>query len=189
MTAEKSSSELPASPSTFVTVVAWAFIVLGGFAAFAFLMQGLMVSFVLPTEELRALGEGTGKSRSLSAFGRLFAQYPKLFIAASFGMATLTFVSAIGLLKRRNWARLLMIGLLGIGIAWNLGSVLAVFGLFSPLSPLPDSMPADMRQNFERAARLAFVYGAVVSVAIAVLFGWIIKRLVSPKIKREFVSA
>ena len=99
-------------------------------------------------------------------------------------MAVGMLAASIGLLRRNNTARLAFIAFLVLGIAWNvLGLGLqAAFMSHMPVQDFSAEGGLDMRSIF----RTMFVFGAVLALVIAGVFGWIIKRLTSPAIRAEF---
>jgi hypothetical protein len=60
--------------------------------------------------------------------------------------------------------------------------------MFSAFPPVPEHTPADFRDQFEIMTKVMLAFTTVISVAFSILFGWIIKRLVSTEIRREFVE-
>ena len=93
-------------------------------------------------------------------------------------MAFMTYVG-YGLLKRRNWARLIFIVVCALGIAWSALCILILgFGFH-----FGRSLPPDMR-----FLAILMVTKSILAVGMSVLFGWIIKRLCSPSVRSEFNS-
>lgn len=113
-------------------------------------------------------------------------RHMRAIVFATLLLALTTLGSAIGLLKRRNWARLLFIVLLGLGIAWNLGGIGLYFVVDSAM-PLPPDTPKDFADSFRTMANVMLVLQVLSAIGLSLLFGWLIKRLSSPEIRREFV--
>lgn len=171
--------------SSFVTVLAWIFIVLSGFATMISILQNIMVWTMFNQPEVaNAMSTPPPGAPPFLAFMAGYFQW--IFLA--FLLVTIaTLVSSIGLLKRINWARLVFIGLMFLGIAWNLLGLFGQFamktfmrGQFAAIPKTPD-MP-DMQ---------AFMIGmmvvsAIFAIGFSVLFGWIAKRLLSLEIRAEF---
>jgi hypothetical protein len=88
----------------------------------------------------------------------------------------------VGLLKRKNWARWLFIALLAVGVVYLLSCLLLDTRLVSRWLELPDVAAWRART---RAGR---VVETVVSCALSVGFAWIIRRLLSAEIRKEFAS-
>ena len=170
--------------STFVTAVAWVFIALAGFSTAIAVLQNVMIALMFPRE---AMSEASNL-KDVPVFFRFFAAHPQVFFAAFLAASATTFVSAIGLLKRKNWARIVFMAILVLGIAWNLGGLLIMFLAFSPMPPIPDHAPAEFRSGFETMWKVMTAFSVAIALGFAGLFGWIIKRLASVEIKREFLA-
>ena len=177
-------TDVPAgsSRSSFVTAVAWVFIVLAGFTTLISILQNIMVALMFPQEDMRA----AASAKDVPAFAKFMFAHPHVFFGAFLAVSATTFASAIGLLKRQNWARLVFIAILVLGIVWNLGGLVLMFSTFPSMAPAPEHAPADFRDQFETMWKVMMGFSVLIALAFAGLFGWIIKRLVSPEIKREF---
>jgi hypothetical protein len=176
-----------ASPdrSTFVTVVAWIFIAIAGFATFISLLQAAMFMFVFPADQFPPAGSTKGLEE-MPVFFRFMIQNIQWFFVMFWSLSALTFVAAIGLLRRRNWARLIFVGLMAFGILWNLGGIWLQEQMMSSFPKLSANSPADVRTGFETMMTvMRFAMGAF-AIGISLLFAWIIKRLMSRSVKAEF---
>jgi hypothetical protein len=110
-----------AQRSMLVTEVAWVFVILGGFAACVCLMQIIMIAVVFPRGVMpQIVSQGDALVRE---FARLIFNHIQLIFLLLLLIFATTFAAAIGLLKRENWARVVFIGLMGLGIAWNVASI------------------------------------------------------------------
>ena len=177
--------------SSFVTVVAWIFIVLSGFSTLIGALQNLMIRS-MPFDQLNsALQDST--AAQLPAPARVIFSHFQLFFLVTFLLSLLMFISSIGLLRRHNWARLAFIGLLVLGIIYLLGglflqqSFMSSFNRsFSAAAP-QDSLFRANAQQFESFFTAMRVFMIVFSLGIAGVFGWIVARLASAKVRTEFV--
>lgn len=179
---------LPAPPprSTFVTVLAWIGIVLGGLATFISLLQNLMIYLLFPREDMRQAMQAAEQSRQFqqlpAAFGWQFNHFD-LFFLGFLVAAAATLLFAIGLLKRKNWARLGFMILLGFGIAWNLGGLILQFSMY-------DAMPGITGQELPPGFATMMLVMKIASIAMVTaccgLFGWILYMLQSASIRAEF---
>ena len=171
--------------SSFVTVLAWIFIVLSGFATMISILQNVMVLTMFNQPEMaNAMSTPPPGAPPFMAFMVAYFQWFFLF----FLLVTITtLASSIGLLKRKNWARLVFIGLMIFGIIWNLGGVVIQFGVFNSMreqfAAVPENAGApDMRPFFIAIEIVSVLF----AIGFSVLFGWIAKRLMSREIKAEF---
>ena len=169
------------SRSRFVTCIAWLFVVLGAFAcAWATIQNATQSSWVA---EL-----GIDKSGLPWLSGMLVRYLPwVLSCAAALSLATLA--CAIGLLRRVEWARRIFIGLLGVAMVFDLGSlwlqqefvqmfVQSAFGQ----APLPHHAAA----LFDGMVTTARVLAGLVTLVAGVVLAGIIRRLMSPAVRQEF---
>jgi hypothetical protein len=174
--------------SGFVTGLAWTFIALAGFATLITVLQNIMLSLMLPAEEMREVIRGSEGAQPMPAFARFMFEHFRLVFASFLVLSAVTLISAIGLLKRKNWARLIFIGIMGLGIVWNLASIAMPFFLFSSFPPIPDHTPADFRDNFDLVWKVMTAFTVAMALGFTVLFGWIIKRLLSHEVRQEFLA-
>ncbi|MDI9238558.1 hypothetical protein QLQ15_06475 [Lysobacter sp. LF1] len=170
--------------STFVSVVAWIFIVLSGFGTLIGILQSVMVLTVFNTPEV-AQAMQAPPPPGAPAFATFMMKYMVAFFVCMLALNAVTLVSSIGLLLRHNWARLVFVGLMIFGVVWNLAGLVLQFFMFSSMreqfAAVPDA--PDMGAFFVGVA----VVSTVLTLAFSVLFGWIAKRLMSPPLVAEFV--
>jgi hypothetical protein len=175
-----------ASRSSFVTALAWVFIAMSGFATFVSILQNIMILIFFPGDQMQATINQAEAAGVLPAFGKfMFANFP-IFFVFFLVFSTSTLVSSIGLLKRRNWARLMFIVVLVLGILWNIGGVFLQYHLVSSFPAIPEDAPEEFMGRFFVVGRVIMVFGVVMAMGISGLFAWIIKRLSSEMVKKEF---
>ncbi len=171
--------------SEFVTVLAWIFIIISGFAVLVSIFQNVMVSF-FPVERItEAMRDEQAQQHMPAAFRFLFEHFV-LFVRAFLVITLALLAASIGLIRRRNWARLLFIALLVLGILWNLGGLAMQFLLVPSFPPLPQEAPAEMDAMFGRMLLIVRVLSALFAVAFTILCGWIIRKLTSERVRAEF---
>jgi hypothetical protein len=185
---EATPAARPVPPrSTFVTVLAWIFIVLSGMATFVSLLQNIMVALLFRPEMMMEAAKDFPKHEGPAALASFMIMNFRLFLLLFLVLSALTLASAIGLLLRRNWGRMLFVALMVIGMAWNIVALGLMFLFFGAMADLPSRGAADAQ-----AFHVFFLFGATINVlfvvGFTVLFGWIVKRLLSPDIRREFVA-
>jgi hypothetical protein len=175
--------------STFVTALAWVFIALGGFATLMAIMQNIMLAVMFPMEEMRSAMEQANEAHPIPAPFRFMAEYFWLFFVFFLVLSATTLVSAIGLLQRRNWTRLVFIGIMLVGVLWNLSGLAMPFLVSSWMPPIPEHGPAaEFRDQFDLVWKVMMGFTILIGLAFAGLFAWIIKRLVSLEIRAEFMA-
>lgn len=176
--------------STFVTAVAWVFIVLSGFATVISILQNIMVFTVFRGPEFR---QAMHPSAGMPAAAAFMAEHFHLFFLAFLLISAFTLASSVGLLKRRNWARLSFVGVMALGILWNLGGLVLQFLMFSSMWEPFSAVEPHSGLRAGPFSMTLLVGMAVVNVLLAtglsVLFGWIAKRLLAPAVREEFIHA
>jgi Kef-type K+ transport system membrane component KefB len=93
---------------------------------------------------------------------------------------------AVGLLKRKNWARMAFVGLVGMGIVWNVASIILVYYFLPSMSEVINDEPAALQAQFNIMRNIAAVLGFAMFSGFFGLFGWILGRIISDDIRREF---
>jgi len=172
--------------STFVTVVAWIFIVLAGFTTAIGILQNIMINTVFPLDQMQhGLAQAKGHPPMPAFFAFMFENIRAIFLAVLILSAT-TFVSSIGLLRRKNLARVVFICLMVFGIAWNVFSIAIQQYMLSSMPEFQVNVPADVRAQADLFSKGILIFSFIMAAGFSILFGWIIKRLLSPSIKGEF---
>jgi hypothetical protein len=147
--------------SLFVTLTAWAAIVLAAVAC------------------------------AVGAIQQASLAYLPWVTGAGLILAVALLVAAVGLLMRHEWARRAFIGLVVVAIAANLASLWLQHEFVQSL------VDATMRDNrlpiaavgvFGGFATAAKVLSGVVTLVACGLLAWVIRRLMSPKVRQEFVA-
>jgi hypothetical protein len=189
MEALATNQAAPQAPvrSTFVTVVAWTFITIAGFASFIAVLQALMFAFVFPADLFRVPESAKGLEE-MPAFFRFMFQHVAWFFAFFWTLSVVTLVCAIGLLRRKNWARVAFVAIMVLGIIWNLSGIWLQEQMMSsfPKPPVQDPRMAEFHAGFETMMTIMRFAMTAFAIAMSALFAWIIKRLVSRSALAEF---
>ncbi len=160
--------------SNFITILAWILIIFSGLTFLMSIMQNVMLYTVFPIDDMET---NINQSNDFDFVEFLFSH-----IRLVVGLFTLIFlfffISSIGLLKRRKWARISLIVLFFLAIIYTLFT-----SVFQWLYFYDFDIPNSNLQTFEI---LLTVFMFVFVLGIIVLFGWLIKKLNSTKIKIEF---
>jgi uncharacterized membrane protein len=180
----------PPAKSSFVTVVAWVFIVLAGFATFLSLLQNLMVT-LMPQDMFNAPLQDTTLTRVMPGAPRLIFAHLRLLVAAMLILCLVTLTSAVGLLRRRNWARVLFIVLLGLGVVYNIAAIFLQQSFFTSMNSFNAHLQTDssfrhVNQDFAQMMGAMRAFMIFFSLGFAGLFVWIIFRLMSYEVRLEF---
>jgi len=107
---------------------------------------------------------------------------PALIVSAS------TLCASIGLLLRHEWARIAFIGILVLGILWNIGGIVLQQWLMSSMLDFQNvrAPPPELAATMQGMMIAIRVFSALFAIGVSVLFGWIIQKLRSPEIAAEF---
>lgn len=107
--------------------------------------------------------------------------YSEIIFAIFMLIAIWTFISSIGLLKRKNWARISMICIFVWAILWTITSSSFQWFYFF------DIQFSDFSEvSLDIASIIATAVLLVLIITLTVLFIWLIKKLISQNIKNEF---
>jgi hypothetical protein len=145
-----------------------------------------MFAFVFPADQMPSATTATKDFEEMPAFFRFMIQNVQWFFAGFWSLCVVTLVAAIGLLRRKNWARLVFIVLMALGVVWNLGGIWMQEQMMSSFPKFPSDAPADFEAHFETVMTVMRYAMGVFAIGISLLFAWIIKRLVSRPIRAEF---
>ncbi len=159
--------------SVFVTVVSWFLIVGSALNLLGAIGQIVIVMTVLSDE----LGHLSDKMPALGSF--IFRHIGLLSLGMLLAAAAML-AASIGLLKRRNWARRLVIAFLGVGILYLLGSVVGVSFFLPPSGEGPP--------QFRTFNLIIYGMANLAWLGIAGVQAWLIWKLTTPAIRREFLD-
>ncbi|MBD8874183.1 hypothetical protein [Rhodanobacter sp. DHB23] len=176
----------PPLRSTFVTVLAWVFIGLAGFATLIALLQNLMLQLLfLPEMQAHPMPP---QPPGLPAPTQWMFGHMAWFFRGFLLVSSATLVASIGLLLRHEWARRLFIGLMGFAIAYQLFGLAWQWWFMGSMDAFTRAagMPADAGAVMHGFMRVAQVFGTLMALVFCVLFGWIIRRLCSAQVRDEF---
>ncbi|WP_440053919.1 hypothetical protein ACSLBF_13720 [Pseudoalteromonas sp. T1lg65] len=158
--------------SKFVTTVAWIFILLSGYFSFASLFQVVIIS-------MTPLGSAFSEL-SHDEFIIPLLEYVPALVYVFFALWVITLISSVKLLQRKNWARVTFISLLSLGIIWQIVRVILQFVM---ISQMPDGKGIG---DFANIMVFFFWLNTAFAMGVSGVLVWIIKRLLSPKIVKEF---
>lgn len=173
-------------PTAFINVLAWLFIVLAGIGILTGLLQNLAIYFWPPLVEVL---EQTRQQETVVAPGsgwwHLVMSNLRWVLAFNLLASILVFAAAVGLLHRRNWARLAFVLLLAIVVLFTLANL--AFALQTVFSGTPAGTPADSYAPAMHAARGPSVLaGMLFSLLLCVLFAWVIWQLCRAEVAEQF---
>ena len=183
------ATSTPTTPprSTFVTVLAWLGIVLAGFATLIGTAQIFIVRTMFRDPAMAAVIHDSLATAPIPELAKALFGHIQYVFLFTFLFAAAALAASIGLLHRRNWARLAFVGLLTLGICWNLFSLVIQQAMMSSMQ-VPLSQPGASVPDFATMFRFMRVFMIVIALGLSVLFAWLISRLVSRPVKAEFAA-
>ena len=162
--------------SMFVTATAWVFILLAMVASAAVVVRNVMLFSLLP------------ESGGSGLIGLMLAYMPWV-IGAGAVVSLATLASAVGLLMRLDWARRVFIGLLAVAIVGNLVGLWLQHEMMQALvSNSLDgvTLPPQAQGVVGGFVTAVRVMAVVVTLGACAFLAWIMRRLMSAGVRREF---
>ena len=168
--------------SGFITALGWTLVAFSGMGTMVSILQNIMLHTVFASAGFNPAIASMPPDTPW-VFRWMMSNFAVL-LALMLGVAVTTLIASIGLLLRRNWARVTMIVLMIGSIVSQLIGMLAQFNLMGHIRQQFAAAPGapDMGAFFVAMA----VFSAIFGLGFCFLFGWIAKRLMSPEIAAEF---
>ena len=173
---------------TFVTVLAWIFIALTGFSTLITGLQNVMIRLMFSSEQMH-MQISAEQLESMPAVARFMFENMNLLFLGFFIVSAVTLIASVGLLKRKNWARLTFMGVMALAIIWNIGGLVVHHSMIPGLAEFPHDTPADFRDQFETMRLVTTVAAYVFALGFSALFGWILWKLTRRDIAGEFTRS
>jgi hypothetical protein len=171
--------------SSFVTALAWVFIALAGFSTFISIAQNVMIGIMFNPSHLNDISNAPG-AENIPAFFRFMSSHIRLFFFSFLIISSTMLISSIALLKRKNWGRIVFMVIMWLSIAWIVSGVIMQFTMFPQM--MQDFSDGNEAERFHLMFNVMRIFMLAFSAAFCGLFGWIIKKLSSESIKREFLT-
>lgn len=173
--------------SSFITGLAWTFIACALLGVLVTGGQLVAVNTVLPVETLRAMLRELEKSLPLPAFIGAAFEHLRELLTVLLALSLVTLAASIGLLTRRNWARLVFIVLSLVSALWHaVGAFAPLAVVFAPLT-FVQAFPPELRAPAEMLLRMALWATIGSGLLFAGAFAWLAKRLAGEEIRQEFL--
>ena len=162
--------------SKFVNIVAWVIIVIASINALSGLM-GFIISVNIPEESYSSF------ETIIPSAGMLYIKNLYLIYLSGFVFALLLLYSAIGLLKRKESTRKLLIYLLSLSISYSI--FMAIF--LNSVMPEFSSSSYNMDESlFGFMKTFSSVFSISFTIILSLLVIWVINKLNKKEIKLEF---
>ena len=171
--------------STFITVLAWLSILLAGGGTLIAVMQAV-VFFLFMRDQLSVHTRSWPGQEQLPAIVQFLFSHPELYFAIFWSLTVLTLVAGVGLLYRKNWARIYFIAVLAFGIIWQIGGLWLQRQVLGMVPSAMRDASSNFAKEFAVAETVISIGSTVFAAALIVLFAWLIKRLTSRIVRAEF---
>lgn len=181
------SDQAQTSPrSLSVTLLAWVTIVTAAFGVLVSLLQTILFTAFMSPDQLDQLFAMLPPG--METLPRISYDTLRIALLAFLALSVIFLATGIGLLKRRNWARVLFIAVVALGTLYSVATYFFM-DTAADLSLLVP--PADMNgSRVDVAPIMAMMRTAttVLAIVFTALNLWLVWWLVSPAIRREFGS-
>jgi len=181
------SGKPTASPTSFVTGLAWSFIGLAAVSLLLAVIQYVLVARVLPMNDIRAALLDAIKMNLLPPLAMMVFENMRGIAVALAGASLLTLLISIGLLHRQNWARLAFAWMMIAAVALHIAGAVFPLYLLRDFSPAADAIPPELQGIAAFLKNMLTVISIAMGIAFAGAFGWLAQRMLSSDVKREFV--
>lgn len=172
--------------SSFVTSLAWSFLLLAILGTGIYLIQLLMMLTVFSAADYQAIARDLEATQAMPAALVWITRHVYVWIMLMLGLSLLTLFASIALLRRRNWARMVFVWMMMLGVVSNVAGAVAPFFMRATLESFLQTFPVEMRAELQAMATVMTWVSLILAVVFALLFGWCAIKLMSPAIKREF---
>lgn len=173
-------SPVPPPPSSFVNALGWILILCGSCSACVTILKNIIFPPFLSKEEL------TEAMQQSSLIAKIMFSHSEYIFLSGLILSIAMLVVGIGLLKRKNWARIITIVMVALGILFYAAILVLLFTLFSEMiNVLGGEAGAG---EIQKLLNFIQVFGTVLTGFFLVFHIFIIKKLCSAKIKEEFLK-
>ncbi|MGL4234255.1 MAG: hypothetical protein ACRDAM_14290 [Casimicrobium sp.] len=174
--------------SKFIDGLAWGTLVVSGFLVFVAAFFLLITLWSNPWPQVEAILQDMQPGYALpSAFRFVFRH----FAAIMFGtlvFSVVSFVCALALLRRKNWARIAFIVLLAANVVLNVATLFVLPSLFSSSGAPSANVPPAVRESTALMTQIASGINFVLIAVLSLLMVWMIKRLLARDVRHEFID-
>jgi hypothetical protein len=171
--------------SAFVSATAWSFLLVAAFGAFMNALQLLLMFTVLPPADYFAIASDLQSTQSLPSFLVFIVEHMVAWTFLALVLSLLTLVASVGLLRRQNWARIVFVVIMWLGVAANLAGAAAPLVLGPMAQSLLQSFPIEMRGDLQSMMTMMTWLSVGLALLFAALFAWTAVKLMSAAVRRE----
>ncbi len=170
--------------SLFVTVLAWTTIVPSAFGLVVALMQNVIFAvFMSPGQFAQIVAM---LPPGMETLGNVSYGTMRVALLAFLALSLTFLLTGIGLLKRRNWARVVFIAAVALGTLYGVATYFFMDATSDLSVLLPDTTIEGAGIDLAQVAAMMRVTTTALTILFTAFNLWLIWRLVSPSIRQEF---
>jgi len=174
--------EIESEASRFISVISGILIVVAVAAMLMATLQYELIQTRVSFEDIQ-LYLDSPRGQRLPDIVRFYHNNLLLMAQVALFVSAFTLFNAVGLLKRKNWARLYFMLFFLAGIAWCVGGML----MYEAMVPDALQVGGSLRESTSVVILHIFrVVSYAVSSGFIILFLWLIRKLSLSEIRKEF---
>lgn len=167
-----------------VTLLAWVTIIPAAFGVLVSLMQNILFAAFMSPDQLEQLFAMLPPG--MESLPRVSYDMLRVVLLAFLALSILFLATGIGLLKRRNWARVVFVASVALGTLYGLVSYFLLDSAADLSMLIPPAGPDGSRVDVAPIMAMMRAATTVLTVVITALNVWLVWWLLSPAIRREF---
>jgi uncharacterized membrane protein YozB (DUF420 family) len=170
--------------SLFVSVLAWTTLVPAAFGVVVALMQNVMFTlFMSPAQFAQVVAL---LPPGMETLGRVSYDTMRVALLAFLALSVIFLLAGIGLLKRRNWARVVFIAAVALGTLYSVVTYFSMDAASDLTALLPGTTIDGASVDMAEIAAMMRATTTALTVVFTAFNLWLIWRLLSPAIRQEF---
>jgi hypothetical protein len=148
-------------------------------------LQLVLMLTVLPPADYLAIATDMQNTQALPSFLIFIVEHMVAWTLLILLLSMLTLSASIGLLRRRNWARVVFVVMMWLSVAANLAGAAAPFVLRPMVDSALQGFPVELRGELQSMMVMMTWASVGIAVVFAALFAWCAVRLMSEPVRRE----
>jgi hypothetical protein len=172
--------------SQLITIFAWINIVLAILGALVIVLMMLLFRFAVPMDDLMAMLQRPEMQQQAPHALVYTLSHIQALLGAALAFSILTLIASHALLKRRNWARLFWIVTMSLVVVWCIAGIFFQPDVAQFMPPELNRAPPEVQAQMKAMIATVKIYGIILSLVQAGVFGWAVWRFCSADIRSEF---
>ena len=113
---------------------------------------------------MHAAMNAAGAKQDIPPIANFMMANIRLIFCTFLALSVITLVSSIALLKRKNWARIMFVFLMGLGIVWDIGGLFFQQSLFSSMASPSATAPPEVQSQFKSMASTMHIFSSIIAI-------------------------